>query len=715
MLLFKNRAKVLRCWALLFVAVFATAMPAQTPKEDLTRQIVDLELSRSASVDDWRNLVSDSRDPKLLCRAILALGRVGEPQLVPLSREWMGRLDQPMPQASAEQLAVGVGLLGDEELFGLLVGKVHVPDLARAVALLGDLPKLEDLRTRVWDALHAIADHGQEATADRGLLVDPFAARWIYGTRIKEPVYHEEVRAPLMKNTTPERLRAALYYLMRHPKRPSNDVIKLLAGHLFASDPLVAAYAARAMARCEGAGEEEALVLGLAVEQGGDRYQQVERLRALGMLEVAPPGSALLSALASDDWSVRRTALEVLARRGGLLDSDDREGLTAFVVAMIRRDPAMDVRRTAVLALETLSRRNLDEEATSLGLGAPWPVRAAMGEVAGQRGALGLTEGLQCMNDPDRRVRQSWLEGVGQSVADDAVWTVSLRNRIWSALGGSQVGAGPLGSSWSAAGLRDFGDPVVNSLVCRVLEKDLKRDNRKTEWEGLGTWLDKISTSTPLGETEPFQAFVDLAACLGSNEARKTWALARTHPQAAIRKQAALAAERIEGEAKAHEGPEHQFDLASGLKRVGLAEADWKSQIQVRVATNKGVLELLLFADEAPHAVLNFLSLAKAGAYDGILFHRVVPGFVAQAGCNRGDGWGSPGYTIPCEIGPRTYRRGTLGMALAGKDTGGSQWFLCHEPQPHLDMRYTIFGELTQGFEVLDALVPGDVIKSVKF
>jgi cyclophilin family peptidyl-prolyl cis-trans isomerase len=92
-----------------------------------------------------------------------------------------------------------------------------------------------------------------------------------------------------------------------------------------------------------------------------------------------------------------------------------------------------------------------------------------------------------------------------------------------------------------------------------------------------------------------------------------------------------------------------------------------------------------------------------------------VPNFVVQDGCNRGDGWGGPGYTIRCEYNDLTYERGMVGMALSGKDTGGSQFFFCHAPQPHLDGRYTIFGRVTKGIEIVDLIQVGDKyeIKSI--
>jgi len=117
----------------------------------------------------------------------------------------------------------------------------------------------------------------------------------------------------------------------------------------------------------------------------------------------------------------------------------------------------------------------------------------------------------------------------------------------------------------------------------------------------------------------------------------------------------------------------------------------------------------------APLTVENFVRLARSKYFDGITFHRVVPNFVVQAGCPRGDGWGGPGYEIPCEYNDRPYAVGTVGMALSGKDTGGSQWFVTLSPQPRLEGRYTVFGEVKQGMDVVERIMPGDRILSVTF
>jgi cyclophilin family peptidyl-prolyl cis-trans isomerase len=134
----------------------------------------------------------------------------------------------------------------------------------------------------------------------------------------------------------------------------------------------------------------------------------------------------------------------------------------------------------------------------------------------------------------------------------------------------------------------------------------------------------------------------------------------------------------------------------------------------VVVKTTSGEFVMEMFFDEAPLTVMNFLRLAERGAFDGVTFHRVVPNFVVQGGDPTGTGWGGPGYTIRGEYNRRVYERGMVGMASAGKDTEGCQWFVTHSDQPHLNGRYTIFGSITIGMDVVDRLQVGDRIEVVR-
>jgi cyclophilin family peptidyl-prolyl cis-trans isomerase len=130
--------------------------------------------------------------------------------------------------------------------------------------------------------------------------------------------------------------------------------------------------------------------------------------------------------------------------------------------------------------------------------------------------------------------------------------------------------------------------------------------------------------------------------------------------------------------------------------------------------TSKGDIEWAFYRDEAPQTVRNFVRLARTGYFDGRSVHRVVPNFVIQDGDPTGTGSGGPGYTIRCEYNRLHYDAGMVGMALSGKDTGGSQWFITHSPQPHLDGRYTIFAHVVRGMDVVPRIVQGDHITRVE-
>jgi peptidyl-prolyl cis-trans isomerase B (cyclophilin B) len=136
------------------------------------------------------------------------------------------------------------------------------------------------------------------------------------------------------------------------------------------------------------------------------------------------------------------------------------------------------------------------------------------------------------------------------------------------------------------------------------------------------------------------------------------------------------------------------------------------------IKTSKGDMVAEFYEKDAPGTVANFVKLAKTGFYDGLNFHRVIPNFVIQGGCPNGTGSGGPGYTIPCELtGDNQYHdRGVLSMAHAGRNTGGSQFFICHSRQntAHLDRNHTCFGRVTEGLNVIDAIGQGDRIISIE-
>ena len=136
------------------------------------------------------------------------------------------------------------------------------------------------------------------------------------------------------------------------------------------------------------------------------------------------------------------------------------------------------------------------------------------------------------------------------------------------------------------------------------------------------------------------------------------------------------------------------------------------------IHTVKGVMKAELYDKETPKTVENFVNLSKKGFYDGLTFHRVIPDFVIQGGCPDGTGMGGPGYTIDCEVDAEKqyHDRGVLSMAHAGRNTGGSQFFVCHSRNntAHLDGNHTCFGKVYEGLDVIDDIRAGDKIEKIE-
>lgn len=210
-------------------------------------------------------------------------------------------------------------------------------------------------------------------------------------------------------------------------------------------------------------------------------------------------------------------------------------------------------------------------------------------------------------------------------------------------------------------------------------------------------------------DSEPAKMIFQAIGALGDQKAVPALLEALRIPDKALSRTAAEALFRITGidysdSAVVFTKSHLDFSYKDVLKLAGTSAL---------LKTSRGNIELKFFTEDAPLTVFNFVQLAEKGFFDKLTFHRVVPNFVIQGGDPRGDSWGSPGYSIRSEFNMRPYLRGTVGMASAGKDTEGCQFFITHSSQPHLDGRYTVFGQVTSGMEVVDAVQEGDVIEQV--
>lgn len=158
-------------------------------------------------------------------------------------------------------------------------------------------------------------------------------------------------------------------------------------------------------------------------------------------------------------------------------------------------------------------------------------------------------------------------------------------------------------------------------------------------------------------------------------------------------------------------------NMAKKKKKAAAATAPieaGRKPVAVLELEKGGTIKMDLFPDVAPKHVSNFVTLIGKGFYDGLNFHRVVPGFVAQGGCPEGTGMGGPGYHVPAEFSEKPHLTGTLAMARsADPDSAGSQFYICLAPQPGLDRQYTVFGQVTEGMDLVHGIKVGDKIKKV--
>jgi peptidylprolyl isomerase len=423
--------------------------------------------------------------------------------------------------------------------------------------------------------------------------------------------------------------------------------------------------------------------------------------RALGKLRTRKAVVPLTypQVLADPDWRVRVNAARSLGQT--------RDRGAARALGPMKDDPVVHVRAAAAEALGEISHPLV------LGALLPFlsdpagPVRSRAGEADLKiEKAAGIARVLPLLSDPDAGVRARAAGALGfvkgSDVAREQLYRFAAdpQARLRAA---AMQGLGDLGDRAAAPvllnGLEDE-DPVVASLAA----------------SGLAAVGDSSFTQVgALYERGLAQPSVDMR--LAAVEALA--ALRAPGGRPVLEK--ALADEDYRVRKAAREGLKPLVrKLPAEPKRAPLAAAprpyEGVPQAGPRHATLRtagGEVRLELFADDAPHTVANFVRLARDGFFSGRSFHRVVPNFVVQDGCPRGDGWGDPGYTIRCEINRRRFVEGTVGMALSGKDTGGSQYFITHSPQPHLDGRYTVFGRVIAGQEIVDSLIEGDAIEAV--
>ncbi|HEY3155381.1 MAG TPA: HEAT repeat domain-containing protein [Candidatus Eisenbacteria bacterium] len=428
-----------------------------------------------------------------------------------------------------------------------------------------------------------------------------------------------------------------------------------------------------------------------------DKVEVVRMSAARALGEVADSSAAgLLATLLRDPaWRVRVNAAHAL----GVLGAKGHAGGLRSLLA----DPSAHVRWEAALTAGTLGdsasvaalTRALSDSATGVVQGAA----IALLKIQGERAIPTIAQPLDLLPG---FMRAGLMEALGQVPGPMALQTLLARSRD------STDAPQAAGAVAGLAQRKADSTKVIPALRALLGARDFTVVSSAAD--ALGQLGDSASVPslasllTRVGTTEDADIRASAASALAAiktKDALAALARMRRDPERRIRETVCLALGL----------PPDSIGLVSNplLRAVSVSPVPRTALIH----TERGIVTLAFDHARAPGTVENFVKLARAKYFDGIAYHRVVPNFVVQDGCPRGDGWGGPGYMIPCEYNDRPYETGTVGMALAGKDTGGSQWFITLSPQPRLEGRYTVFGKVTQGMEVVERLMPGDRITKI--
>lgn len=437
---------------------------------------------------------------------------------------------------------------------------------------------------------------------------------------------------------------------------------------------LTRAFAARGLGALKD--QRAAAVLLAAAEDAGQPLAvRIQAVRAIAQIGDARGGAVMRRLIASPrtDQNLQLEAIKALSQ---LRDPAAVELLIDLVSAQW---PA-----ARAAALDALARTDVETFVTamsSLEPDAHMSVRAALARTLAdlplERAQALLTAMLQ---DPDQRVIPSVLEALARVGAPNAGPELLARLKAED----------PVVRAAAAHGLAKIKSPNATAALTQAF-KTAQSD---------GLYNARTAALDALTELDPAAARPLLTSALADRD----WAV-RLRAGEHLRKLDAGADVSSMRPAPAPTVPE--------LTAIDAMLAPQYSP-QAYIDTSKGTIQFELAVLDAPRTVANFIALVRRNYFRGVQLHRVVPDFVVQDGDPRGDGAGGPGYTIRDEINQRPYLRGTVGMALDWADTGGSQFFITHSPQPHLDARYTVFGQVVSGMDVVDRLQQWDTIERVR-
>ncbi len=479
------------------------------------------------------------------------------------------------------------------------------------------------------------------------------------------------------------------------------------------TDPVVRANAARVLGAAEDAASLEALAA--RVTNDTDERVRVSSIRALASLKdarAAPPlinrASSLMPSYhsaktgTSDHPRETNELLEIATSLSRLLANTGDERAVAWLRAFRETEtgtPEIEIafaRIAPFLYLREPPFNKLSDERLRAGVMRDWrrvsALAQALSEISGIS-AESAGSGIVSLQADAQIILRSWVDdsALPAQAAPDVLRALAAfkANDIGQVLR-KQMSAKDVIVRATAAEL--LGELVSDEANTRALVEALPVSTRDELNDAVLSILDSLAKQKSPAASEAIKTMLDSQDYLVR---RRAAALLKANGVGDFSQRAQLIAPR-----------NSEADYARALARTN-------KSVRAVVSTDKGAFTIELLPEDAPLNVDNFVQLAQRGYFNNITFHRVVPNFVVQGGDPRGDGNGGPGYQIRCEINEVPYERGAVGMALSGKDTGGSQWFVTHSPQPHLDGGYTVFGRVISGMEVVDAIARGDRISRI--
>ena len=638
-------------------------------------------------IPDLVRLLADD-EARVRRRAALAVGHVGLREGVP---PLLALLADPDPEVR-QVAAFALGLLGDTSARDPLVtalgdaSPLVQGSAAEALGLLGDGVAAEALGRFVAQIVQSGA-LTQPALEDEDARRDTPAAAFRLGVHALVRLHaYEPLAAAVLDPAGQPRVRSwpVAYALERiGALQPAGDARALKALLSLAGDPhpYTRAFAVKGL----GALKDRAAVPTLIPLVGNaERSVRIEAIRALGRIG-DPSAAPAVVALIEDARTEPQVRLEAVSAAGGL----PAPGVFDLLLDVLS-DPSPAVRAAAMQSTAMLDPTAFIAVLSGLDVDPNWNVRAALATVLGTlEPSIGLPRLLSLLNDPDQRVVPAAIAALVKLKAPGL--EAILLKRL--------MAEDPAVRAAAAAGLGELKPPAGPQALAAAYE-DGVRDSMYTA---------RAAALAALAQYGAATAAPVLRTALGDKE----WA---------VRVRAAMLLKQL-GPAPAAAAEADAIDAQMRPAPVLTPPDVYQAprvvspavSTHVYIDTDRGSIQIELAVLDAPLTVENFLTLARKGFFDGLPIHRVVPDFVIQGGDPRGDGEGGPGYTIRDEINERPYLRGAVGMALdPWPDTGGSQFFIAHSPQPHLDAKYTVFGQVIAGMDVVDQIQRGDVVRHVR-